>query len=915
MSERICLILTQYRKGSHYNDFIGKFYHFPATKSKNYLKQFDKLPIEVIYFEPEKKGEGVFYGYGKITKAPFPDNKDLGHYFVEISDYKLFSKPVYFKNEKGQILESLFNSNYYNYNNAVRKIDCKFLDELCLDGGIQLNFKADSHLVQVLGEQLIASERVGILELIKNAFDAEASYCKVWIEKVPSLPEIPESLYHFNEYEGPVIVIEDNGQGMTKEQIENGWLRPATTIKTNFKERLKKEKEKASEEKKLGTYKSLTRLLKAANKGRIPLGEKGVGRFASHRLGRNLIIKTKTVENNYEYVLQINWDDFNIIDGSFKDLDSVKVTLRRQPPTRDYGVRNSGTQLIIYGGREGFELTQEEIEQINRTILQLNSPNPNPDSDVDTSFLATFVCPQVKDLDEQINYLKYDPVFRINGFVNEWGEFKYNYTFAPPYNIPLEGFNLIDEIKDLKMSDNSYWIDREQNEITDGNKDTWRKPECGAFYFHLDVWYRDRPWINVLDQDFLNYLKDYGGISVYRDGINVFPSEWGTESDWLDLRQRQIQQAFRVSYYHMLGNIELNQLENIDIIDKTNREGMIKNRAFLDLRELVRAIVLFVENDYIGKRREYSRIAGGVLGDSRRLRSFSKQSAGIISNIANNYDLSLDQYNLFENINELSEETERKGHLIELSKSLKDLEGNLKQVQEIQDILTEQAGFGLGIAVALHEINKTVSNFYYSILEVIRKGEFDALKLEELKDTSRALESELLRLSPLRALRNEDPVLFKVSSCIKYIESVFKRRLLKLNISFSFNKDQDFTILAKYGALNQILTNLVDNSCYWLDNPRILDRRIEILINEQQRTIIVADSGPGIADSIMPYLFQPGNSLKYPPSGLGLYISKHYMNLMKKRGDIYLVREDERIPNLDGAQFLLDFSKVISNDE
>src|SRR5436853_2999321 len=132
MIRKNCLILTQYRNGGDYNDFIGRYYHSPATRSKNYLKQFDQLPIEVIYYEPEKKGEGVFYGYGTITTPPFPDKREPDHYFVEIFNYKPFSKPVYFKNDRGEILESLFNAEYYSSNNAVSKINPRFLDELCL---------------------------------------------------------------------------------------------------------------------------------------------------------------------------------------------------------------------------------------------------------------------------------------------------------------------------------------------------------------------------------------------------------------------------------------------------------------------------------------------------------------------------------------------------------------------------------------------------------------------------------------------------------------------------------------------------------------------------------------------------------------------------------------------------------------
>jgi signal transduction histidine kinase len=903
MEERSCLILTQYRENSDYNDFIGKYYHFPATSSKNYLGQFDSLPIEVVYYEPDKHGKGVFFGYGKIVKPPFIDKKIPDHYFVEISDFKSFSTPVFFKNDAGEILEKLYNSESYNYNNAVRKVKPNFLDELCLDGGIQLNFKADSHLVQVLGEQLIASERVGILELIKNSIDAGASYCNVIIEKVPNITDIPETLYKFNEFDGPVIVIEDNGSGMSKEQIEMGWLRPASTLKTTVKERLKRERVKAEKEHNLELFENYLKIVKAENKGRIPLGEKGVGRFATHRLGRKLIIKTKIRENDYEFVLKINWDDFNLQEGIDKDLDSVKVTLTRETPSRDYGSKNSGTQLIIFGGREGFELTEDEIKKINKTILRLNSPNPRPNVEI-SRFKASFVCPQVKDLDEEITYLTHEPVFRIYGIVDEFGNFEYDHFFESYYGIPLPSFEKKNQKLQLKT-------------LKFNNSNGSKKSACGAFYIHIDVWYRDLPWLGNSgdEKQFKEYLDNYGGISIYRDGINVFPAEEGTKIDWLKLSQRHSKQTFRMSYYHMMGNIELDQSVNIDLVDKTNREGMINNRAFDDLTELVKAIVYFAEVEYIGKRDELNKLSGNLIREPKMLRGFPKQSAKLISNISTNYDVALDQYKLFENIHELGDAGARKGKLVELSKSLNNLEGSLKQIQEVQEMLTEQAGFGLGIAVALHEISKTTTNFYYGVLEVLESGKFEKLKLEDLKDTSLALESEILRLSPLRALRNEEPIQFNVSKSVSYVHSVFKRRFKTLNIDFDFNQDQDFEIKARYGALNQILTNLFDNSCYWMDKTEIKDRKIRLKIDADDRAIIVADNGEGIHDSILPYLFQPGYSLKFPPSGLGLYVCKHYMNLMKKRGDIYLAKERDRIQGLNGAQFFLDFSRVIMNDD
>jgi len=148
--QRNCLVLTQSRESSGYNDFVGRFYHFPDKC----IGQFKNTPVEFVYYEPAKSGEGVYFGYGKILVQPTKDKKDADHYFVEITDYKPFVEPVSFKDDKGKIRESA--SPHYNAQNAVRKIPPLLLDEICLDGKIRLNFRADAHLIKVLGEQLIA---------------------------------------------------------------------------------------------------------------------------------------------------------------------------------------------------------------------------------------------------------------------------------------------------------------------------------------------------------------------------------------------------------------------------------------------------------------------------------------------------------------------------------------------------------------------------------------------------------------------------------------------------------------------------------------------------------------------------------------------------------------------------------------
>lgn len=900
------LVLTQYREGDEYNDFIGKYYHFPVNQSKSYLSMFDSLPIEFVYYEPIKSGKGEFYGYGRITTKPFKDKNNDGYYFVEITDYKPFKEPVPYKNTQGEVIEKIHNPNTYNPNNAVRRVSKTFLDNVCLDGHILLNFESDAHLVNILGEQLIGSEKVGILELVKNAIDASANYCKIRFEKLPNLPAVDPSLNQYNNLPGPIIVIEDNGVGMSREVIEKGWLRPASTIKTEIKQKLREERENAEKSGNIGAYLSIVDQLKKENGGRIPLGEKGVGRFATNRLGRKLMIRTKTADSSEELVLRINWDDFEISGGQSINLNTVGVELTKEPTSRDYGESNSGTQIIVYEGREDFTFDEEKIRDINKSILRLNSPNPSPNIS-NPGFRAFIECPQISDLENAEIYNEFVPNFSLDVLVNSDGlATDYSLHFSPPASVPLPGEKWEDSNYDLRTADYSYWEEKSTGRL--------RRPMCGAFYIHIDAWYRSKPWIDGPNQKLmLEYLSDYGGISIYRDNIIIFPAESGSKNDWLGLSQRNIKQGYRISYYNLIGNIELDQSENLDLIDKTNREGLIENQSYKDLAKLVETIIQnILEVRYIGKRDEFTNLTKGIVRDPTKLREATKMSSDIIDGIYEHYSIEDDPWKILVKLGNSVQE--RRAGLVNLSESIKNLKKSITIIEGVQDKLTEQAGFGLAAAVSIHELNKIATNFYTGITELINNGVNNNLfQLEDLRSASDSLRSELKRLGPLRTIRNEKPREFNVSQAINYAVETFKSKIKANNIALDVSVDNDIAIYARYSTLCQILVNLFDNSVYWLQFEPECNRIIYIKTFSNDRVIIFGDTGKGIDDAIRPYLFEPGYSMKIPPSGLGLYICKSYMNAMG--GTIYETPATNRLGNSTGAQFTIDFNHVPQRKE
>ncbi len=138
-------------------------------------------------------------------------------------------------------------------------------------------FSVDSALLRELGEKLVSTVHVALSELVKNAYDADAS--SVQISITPSLTA------------GPRIVIEDDGTGMTPDEVAGFWMRIGTTNKV---------------------------LQPLSHRyGRPRTGRKGVGRFACRRLGAHLKLTTSAIKrgehgeiSTVTTQVDFDWDKF-----------------------------------------------------------------------------------------------------------------------------------------------------------------------------------------------------------------------------------------------------------------------------------------------------------------------------------------------------------------------------------------------------------------------------------------------------------------------------------------------------------------------------------------------------------------------------------------------------------------------------
>jgi len=175
-------------------------------------------------------------------------------------------------------------------------------------------------ILQRLGEELNPSVDQGIIELVKNSYDANARVCDVWLDI---------------ETDNRKIVIEDDGDGMDGDSIVDGWLVLGGSSKSTDE---------------------LTRL------GRRPAGNKGLGRLAALRLGQ-IARMTSRPGDGFEYTISIDWRRFE----SVTTVDDVPLVVERE---RSPGGTGTRIELIDIKASIG----RVDVRRLSRALVLLADP-------------------------------------------------------------------------------------------------------------------------------------------------------------------------------------------------------------------------------------------------------------------------------------------------------------------------------------------------------------------------------------------------------------------------------------------------------------------------------------------------------------------------------------------------------------
>lgn len=404
-------------------------------------------------------------------------------------------------------------------------------NELSVFDTDNVRFSVDAGIINRLGKELVGKGETAISELIKNGYDAEAT----------SVDLTYQSAYQKNG----TLIIEDDGNGMSYDELINGFMRLSSSDKIHNPISPK--------------YK------------RVKAGRKGIGRFATQRLGTQLTIITQKEDSDTAIKTHIDWDNF-LFDRNLNEIGS----------TIEYVVKEKvkGTRLIIENLRDSW--SDASVQRAYRYTENLLQPEPlsreRKSWDIDRQdpgFKATFYreykCEDNIVIDE--DHAFYDHALAvIEGYIDTDG-FGYWRCLSEKLEIRNEEYR---RISSQRNNDNSPY-------------DTLRGIQFKTHYFIYDK--------QLIPSTLFTYVKnlgnELGGIKLYRNGFRVSPyGEKG--NDWLGFDESVRRRTYIFPHQNQsffgfveVGNISANLFE-----ETSSREGLIENDAYRELTDFVyRAVI------------------------------------------------------------------------------------------------------------------------------------------------------------------------------------------------------------------------------------------------------------------------------------------------------------------------------------
>lgn len=788
---------------------------------------------------------------------------------------------------------------------------------------INPHFSVHPSVVYQLGESLISDEVQALIELVKNCYDADATYAKVIIDTNGVL-DVDGARY---PSEGGRIIVQDDGHGMNLDEITSGWL----TISNRKKRELKQAK-------------------RTTPAGRTPLGDKGLGRLGVQRLGNKLEIFTKA-EGDTGYHFAFSWLDFE----SAPNLEKVKIHLAEinYPPKH-------GTKVVVsdlrepetWRGRIPIKRLEKELSRMISPYKQIR--NFTVMVEVDGKSLELL---EVSDRIREIAPVRYSLSFDGTQIVIQ-GRARLDH-FRPSNSKEADMFAAIAESDDgnaffeyLSKQDKSRTIRLTRSRSKGWYVEyQWRRPLAdldkvqqidgcpanpGPFLGEIDSFdlsqsaFKNQSFFDGASE-YRSHIKELSGIRVYRDGFAIRVSH-----DWLNLGGEWTSGSsyFGLKPNNTLGYIALSARENMALEETTDREGFKDSTHYRNFYGLLMEFKSFTNlaHEFFGRswaeyRKSRNEISARV--DSRSTVEDISSAIKIGLAEAPQHRDSLDVFRAritasasaskaivlrLKNTNEMTPQLRDK-----LAGTLTDLEPLLDEANDViarlivyLDKMDSLQGMGQVLDDRVEGLRRQMDEMYETVAlgltaealshEVFNVADQLAKQAKSVQVTLRRKninERSILAFveyvhSAVTALRKQMSFL---SSSLRYVREqrhkinlgdfftelvdLYFDRLRKSHIKINVlrNDDEAFTIFMNRGKLTQVIDNLILNSEYWLKEEIAQGRLSEgtITLHLSRPFVCVFDDGSGIDPSVEHALFEPFVSAKKQGRGLGLFIVKQLL--------------------------------------
>lgn len=421
-----------------------------------------------------------------------------------------------------------------------------------MDNDQSLKWRFDISTFRLIGRDLITDRVTALFELVKNSYDANAENVSIVFENIGAGKV------------GSVIRIEDDGYGMSFEDIRDKWMV-------------------------IGTSSKRTHPYSPKPYNRKCVGEKGIGRFAVDKLGDNVSIITKKKDESRWLRVDIDWASYyQEANGSadirlFTDIENSYSYIDTE------NKEESGTKLIISALREPW--TEREIKHLIREISKIVSPFSN---------------------------LSYP--FKVHVLASEFNIDQDAVKTMEDFGLATTSFS----IKLEKGLQQSVYYDKESKTFKHHliPLNSFGLVKMVVYYFNDAARRQYRKAFPNSEIDGFKVYRD-GIIATPFAEINGEPDK---KRDILGIDKRLWRDIFnRVSTREFLGTIEITSEGNPKIIDATNRQDFVDNKEYRDFKEFIitqlSALQAYKEEERKAKRKDAGQELQAASGDIKRLRS------------------------------------------------------------------------------------------------------------------------------------------------------------------------------------------------------------------------------------------------------------------------------------------------------